>query len=471
MRERARWGWAPTGPIGTPPMNETRPVWTVSELTARIKEVLEERFPAFWVEGEISNLRVPSSGHAYFTLKDEAAQIKAVLFRNRSRRVRFELSDGLHVLAFGSIEVYAVKGEYQLVVELLEPKGLGALQLAFEQLKARLAAEGLFDQARKRLLPRFPRKIGIVTSPTGAALRDILKILGRRFADLHLLIAPARVQGEEAAGEIVQALADLNRVEDLDVIIMARGGGSLEDLWAFNEEAVARAIAASRAPVISAVGHETDVTIADFVADVRAPTPSGAAELVVEEKAAVAAELGDLHGRLIRSMRQRFERHRALLDSLVRRRVLTDPARPLRDLQRRVDELTARLAAGLRRSGTHAHQRVLLATNALRSRTPLVRIADGARLLEQLDGRLRASAAHGVERARHRLGSAVAQLDTLSPLSVLRRGYSLTRLPSGEIVRSGRQVEPGRSIEVLLHEGTLDCLVEKVRERDDRLQV
>ncbi len=452
-------------------MNENRPVLTVSELTARIKELLEERFPAFWVEGEISNLRIPSSGHAYFTLKDEFAQIKAVLFRNRSHRIRFALEDGLHLLAFGSLEVYAVKGEYQLVVELLEPKGLGALQLAFEQLKARLAAEGLFDQARKRQLPRFPRKIGVVTSPTGAALRDILKILGRRFADLHLLITPVRVQGEEAPGEIVQALADLNRIEDLDVIIVARGGGSLEDLWAFNDEAVARAIAASKAPVISAVGHETDVTIADFVADVRAPTPSGAAELVVEEKATVAAELGDLHGRLIRSVRQRLERHRAVLDALVRRRVLTDPARPLRDLQRLVDDQTLRLAAGLSGCGTRARQRFLLATHALRSRSPLARIADGARLLAQLDGRLRLGAAHAVERSRHRLGNAVAQLDNLSPLSVLRRGYSLTRLPTGEIVRSGRQVGRGRLIEVLLHEGTLDCVVEKVRERDDRLQV
>ncbi|MBI4609123.1 MAG: exodeoxyribonuclease VII large subunit [Candidatus Rokubacteria bacterium] len=452
-------------------MSDQRPVWTVSELTARIKELLEERFPACWVEGEISNLRVAASGHAYFTLKDESAQIKAVLFRNRSRRVRFEVEDGLHVLAFGSLEVYAARGEYQLVVELLEPKGLGALQLAFEQLKARLAAEGLFAPARKRQLPRFPRKIGIVTSPTGAAVRDILKILGRRFADLHLLIAPVRVQGEGAAGEIVQALADLNYVGDLEVIIVARGGGSLEDLWAFNEEAVARAIAASKVPVVSAVGHETDFTIADFVADVRAPTPSAAAELVVEEKAAVVAQLLDLRGRLIRSVRQRLDRHRAGVEGLARRRVLTDPARPLRDRQRRVDELVPRLVAGLGACGRRVRQRFLLVTTTLRSQTPLTRVADGARFLRQLDGRLRLGVRHSVESSRHRLGSAVGQLDSLSPLSVLRRGYSLTRLPSGEIVRSGRQVERGSPIEVLLREGTLDCLVQEVRERDDRLQV
>ncbi len=452
-------------------MSDTRTVWTVSELTARIKEALEERFPACWVEGEISNLRVPSSGHIYFTLKDELAQIRAVLFRNRMRRIRFEPEDGLHVLAFGSLEVYAVKGEYQLVVELLEPKGLGALQLAFEQLKTRLAAEGLFDPARKRPLPRFPRKIGIVTSPTGAAIRDILNILGRRFADLHLLIAPVRVQGEEAAREIVQALADLNRLGDLDVIIVARGGGSLEDLWAFNMETVARAIAASKVPVVSAVGHETDVTIADFVADLRAPTPSAAAELVVEEKTAVAAELLELHARMVRSMRHRIERYRTHVDSLARRRVLTDPARPLHDLQRRVDDLSLRLTAGLRAGGSRARQRFLMATSALRSRSPLARIADSARVRAQLDGRLRVAMVHAVERSRHRLGSVVGRLDTLSPLAVLRRGYSLARLPSGEVVRSTRQVGRGSPIEVLLHEGALDCVVEKVRERDERPQV
>ncbi|MBI4587571.1 MAG: exodeoxyribonuclease VII large subunit [Candidatus Rokubacteria bacterium] len=452
-------------------MSDDRRIWTVSELTARLKEILEAQFPAFWVEGEISNFRLSNAGHAYFTLKDETAQLRAVLFKSKMRRVRFEPQDGLHVLAFGGLDLYAQRGEYQLVVELLEPKGLGALQLAFEQLKARLAAEGLFDAERKRPLPRFPRKLGIVTSPTGAAIRDILQIISRRFADLHIVIAPVRVQGEEAPREIVGGIQDLNRLGDLDVIIVARGGGSLEDLWAFNDETVARAIAGSKVPVISAVGHETDVTIADFVADLRAPTPSGAAELVVEEKQAVAEWLGDLYARLRRSLSQRILRQRERVEFLARRRVLTDPARPLRDLQRRLDELTARLAAGLAVGHREARHRALLATNSLLSHTPLARISSGAALLDQLDGRLHAGIGRRMERARDSLRTRVGQLDSLSPLAVLRRGYSLTRLPGGAIVRSARQVGPGSDVEVLLHEGTLGCRVTEARERDDRPQV
>ena len=239
-----------------PPSSERdRRVVTVSELTAAIKAELESGFGGLWVEGEISNLRVHTSGHVYFTLKDEGAQIRAVLFRGRTRRLRFEPADGLHVLAFGNLDVYAVRGEYQLVCEILEPKGLGALQLAFDQLRARLAAEGLFDAARKRPLPVLPRRIGLVTSPTGAAVQDFLRVITRRFAGVHVVIYPVHVQGEMAAPGIVQALSDLNRLGDLDVLVLARGGGSIEDLWAFNEEAVARAIAGSKIPVISAVGH------------------------------------------------------------------------------------------------------------------------------------------------------------------------------------------------------------------------
>src|SRR5204863_4564033 len=281
-------------------MAETRAVLTVSALTEKLRQVLEEKFPMVWVEGEISNFKVYGSGHAYFTLKDSGAQVRAVLFRNRMRRIRFEPGDGLHVLAMGSVEVYPQRGEYQLVVELLEPRGLGALQLAFEQLKARLAAEGLFDEGRKRALPRFPRKIGIVTSPSGAAIRDMLRVIGRRFGELHIVLAPCRVQGDGAAEEIARGIRDLNALGDVDVLIVGRGGGSLEDLWAFNEEVVARAIAGSKVPVISAVGHEVDVTIADFVADLRAPTPSAAAELVVREKQTIVETIADLHHRLRR---------------------------------------------------------------------------------------------------------------------------------------------------------------------------
>jgi exodeoxyribonuclease VII large subunit len=437
----------------------------------RLKAALEEAFPAVWVEGEISNLRTPGSGHAYFTLKDEGAQLSAVLFRGRGRRVRFDLEDGMQVLAFGGLDVYAARGQYQLVVEMMEPKGLGALQLAFEQLKRKLEAEGLFDEGRKRRLPAFPRVIGVVTSPTGAAIRDILNIIGRRFGDLRILIAPVRVQGDEAPGEIVKALENLQEVPDLDVVIVGRGGGSIEDLWAFNDEGVARAIAACRVPVISAVGHETDFTIADFVADLRAPTPSGAAELVVREKLAVVEALADLYARLKQAVTAEVAAYRERVLFLSRRRVLTDPARALRDLHRRLDELQGRLRLGLRSSQRQVWHRVALATGALRSRNPLARIAGGAALLAQLRGRLVASATHSMKASRSRFAETVGRLESLSPLGVLARGYSLTRLPSGAVVRSAGQVAVGDSLEILLYQGALGARVTDVKERDDRHQV
>jgi exodeoxyribonuclease VII large subunit len=448
-----------------------RAVCTVSELVMRIKTTLEDQFPAVWVEGEISNLRTPSSGHAYFTLKDDGAQLRCVLFRGRGRRVAFQPEDGMQVLAFGGLDVYLARGEYQLVVELLEPKGVGALQLAFEQLKRRLEAEGLFDGARKRVIPPYPRTIGIVTSPTGAAIRDMLHVIGRRFGDLRILITPVRVQGEEAPGEIVRALADLQGVPELDVVIVGRGGGSIEDLWAFNDERVARAIAACPVPVISAVGHETDFTIADFVADLRAPTPSAAAELVVQEKLQVMRALCDLYETLKHVMAQRLARERQRVDALGRRRVLTDASRPLRDLHRRLDELSGRLGLAVHRRRRDAGHRVSLARNALRSLNPVARIANGTALLSQLRGRLASAAVHQTKASRHRFDAAVGRLDSLSPLAVLGRGYSLTRLPSGAIVRSTAQTRPGDLIEILLHQGALDARVERLKERDDRPQV
>ncbi|MBI2524668.1 MAG: exodeoxyribonuclease VII large subunit [Candidatus Rokubacteria bacterium] len=448
-----------------------RAVFTVSELTARIKTQLEEDFPALWVQGEISNLRLPASGHAYFTLKDEDAQLRAVLFKGRGRRVRFDLEDGLQVLAFGGLDVYAARGEYQLVVELMEPQGLGALQLAFEQLKRRLETEGLFDPARKRPLPAFPRTIGIVTSPSGAAIRDILTIIGRRFPDVHILVTPVRVQGEEAPAEIVEALRALAEVPGLDVVIVGRGGGSIEDLWAFNDERVARAIAACPVPVISAVGHETDVTIADFVADLRAPTPSGAAELVVREKLAVIRSVADAYARLKAAMAGQLARRRERVEGLARRRVLSDPARALRDLHRRVDDLGLRLRAAGRASHRRVAHRVELARNALSSLHPLARISHGVAVLTQLRGRLASSVSHRVTASRHRLAAAAGRLESLSPLAVLGRGYSLTRLASGAVVRRAAQVAPGDAVEILLARGVLGARVTDVKERDERHQV
>jgi len=377
----------------------------------------------------------------------------------------------MHVLAFGGLDVYAARGQYQLVVELMEPQGLGALQLAFEQLKRKLEAEGLFDEGRKRKLPVFPRVIGIVTSPTGAAIRDMLNIIGRRFGDLHILIAPVRVQGDGAPAEIVQALINLQEMAELDVIVVGRGGGSIEDLWAFNDETVARAIVACRVPVISAVGHETDFTIADFVADLRAPTPSGAAELVVREKLAVIERLVDLYARLKQAVVADVTAQRQRLEFLARRRVLTDPARALRDLYRRLDELQGRLRLGLRAGQRQVRHRLALLTQALSAKNPAARIAADTALLGQLRGRLVSAAAHGVKASRARFATSVGRLESLSPLAVLSRGYSVTRLPSGALLRSAAQARSGDLLEILLHQGALGARVTEVRERDERHQV
>jgi exodeoxyribonuclease VII large subunit len=485
-----------------------RRVLTVSQLTRAIKDALEGRFGGLWVEGEVSNLRVHSSGHVYFTLKDDEAQVRAVLFRSRVRRLRFEPADGLHVLAFANLDVYAARGEYQLVCELLEPRGVGALQLAFEQLKTRLAAEGLFDPARKRALPALARRVGLVTSPTGAAVRDFLRIATRRFAGLHVLVCPVRVQGETAVGEIVEALGILNRLGGLDVIVLARGGGSLEDLWAFNEEAVARAIAASKIPVISAVGHETDVTIADFVADLRAPTPSAAAELVVREKAELVRQLGVLGTRLGRAMRQRVGRIADRLVDLRRRRVLTDPARPLRDWARRLDELGTRLGRAVTRQDARARERLARAGRALRPGLLAAQVRHHRRLTGQLSGRLWRAITRQDARARERLARAgralrpgllaaqvghhrrltgqlggrlrramlgeaarrrraveaiAARLESLSPVACLARGYAIAARPSGEVLTDAGRVAVGDPLTVRLHRGFLDCRVEGVR--------
>jgi exodeoxyribonuclease VII large subunit len=443
-----------------------RRVFTVSELTHAVKDTLEGRFGGLWVEGEISNLRVHTSGHVYFTLKDEEAQVRAVLFRSRMRRVRFEPADGLHVLAFGRLDVYAVRGEYQLVCEVLEPKGLGALQLAFEQLKARLAAEGLFDAGRKRPLPALPRRVGLVTSPTGAAVRDFLRIVTRRFAGLQVLVCPVRVQGDTAAGEIAQGIGMLNRRGDLDVIVVARGGGSLEDLWAFNEEAVARAIAASKIPVISAVGHETDVTIADFVADLRAPTPSAAAELVVREKAELVRQLATLGTRLRRGMGQRTGRITDRLADIRRRRVLTDPGRPLRDWARRVDDLGARLTRAVTRHATRGRERLDRAARALRPALLRAPVRHRRQLAAQLGGRLERALRGETARRRRAMEALAARLDSLSPLACLARGYAIALSPAGEVVTRADQVRVGERLAVRLRAGSLGCRVEDV-EQDD----
>jgi len=443
---------------------ETRRVLTVSELNSLVRGLIEEAFPSVWVEGEISNLRRYPSGHTYFTLKDADSQIAVVLFRGAaSGGLRFRPEDGLKVLARGRVSLYEPRGGYQLIVEAMEPAGLGALQLAFEQLKARLQAEGLFDAARRRPLPILPRRLGIVTSPSGAAIRDILRVLDRRFANLEVVIAPARVQGPGAAVEIVAGIRDLNRLGGIDVVIVARGGGSIEDLWTFNEEPVARAIASSKAPVISAVGHETDVTIADLVADLRAPTPSAAAEMVVRSKQELADLIGALRARLLAAGRLAVSRLRQDLQAVGAERAFDLARGRLRDAMLRLDDLTLRMRGRVERSAVTARHRVEILAQRM---TP-------GRLAERLAGRtaraaglarlLRSAAGARLESARDTVAAYGERLTALSPLGVLARGYAICRLSAGgPILKEAAMARPGESVEVRLHRGRLTCDVKEV---------
>ena len=457
-----------------------RQVLTVAELTARIRLQLESAYPTVWVEGELSNCRRWNTGHLYFSLKGGAAQIRGVMFRSAFRYLRFEPADGLRVVARGRISVYEPKGEYQLVAEHLEPFGLGARQLAFDQLRQRLEKEGLFDGTRKRPLPTLPRKIGIVTSLDGAALRDVLNVLGRRFPNAHLIISPTRVQGDGAAGEITGALARVARVAGVDVVILARGGGSLEDLWEFNDEGLARTIAALDVPVISAVGHQTDYTISDFVADLRAPTPSAAAELVVAQKTELAARLERAAGRLVAAARAALHRRRALLEATRHRPGLASFPTRLALHGRRVDELTRRLVARAR-AGVARHERrraaLLTRLEALDVGPRLARIRTRLAVARE---RLARAAADGHAARRRRLtGSGeqlartmrdrhatgrqglervAAKLDSLSPLGVLARGYAVCwNDDRTAIVRRSAEVAVGDPVRITLHEGALRC--------------
>ncbi len=453
-----------------------RKVYTVTDLTARIRALLESEFGEVWVQGEVSNFKPAPSGHVYFTLKDQTAQLRTVLFKSALRLLKFKPRDGLLVTARGRVSVYDPRGEYQLIVEYLEPAGYGALQLAFEQLKAKLAAEGLFDAARKKPLPILPRRIGLITSPRGAVIADMLRILRRRFENLHLLLYPVRVQGEGAADDIVQALRYFNppavrrRGEPapapVDVLILARGGGSIEDLWAFNEEKVARAIAESRVPVISAVGHETDVTIADFVADLRAPTPSAAAELVIETKAQLAERIAVFQQSLRERAAYRLLGLRHRLGELARHRAFESVARLVRVRMQRVDELAYRLMDGARRQASAGRRRL----EALETR--LGRL-DIPRRLESDRGRAAAALAalqnamrRELERRASRLESLSSQLGHLSPLHVLERGYALVYGPDGRLLRDAVQVNAGDLVAVRLARGRFSA---EVKQREVRL--
>jgi len=435
-------------------------VYSVSELTAEVRSLLESTWADVWVEGEISNCRLWNTGHIYFSLKDAGAQLRAVMFKTAARSLRFKLEDGQHVLVRGRLGVYEPKGEYQLVCADVEPRGLGARQLALDQLKKRLQAEGLLDASRKRPLPALPRKIGVVTSIDGAAIRDILKVIGRRYQNAHVIIAPARVQGETAAADIARALGEIGRVEGVDVVIVGRGGGSIEDLWAFNEETTARAIAACPVPVISAVGHEIDVTLADLVADLRAPTPSAAAEIVVAAKDEFTARIDRLADRVSAAVRRRMQQGLQALQRLEARPAIAGFQGRLALRGRHVAELLLDLQRtgrdGLARR-QRAFQSLRLRLETLDLRRSFGRIQ--ARL-SQADARLQAAAVRRYHAAEGRLGSVAARLDTLSPLAVLGRGYAVCWDGARQqIVREAAAVNDGDAVRVTLHRGELRCVV------------
>ena len=449
-----------------------RKIYSVSELSQEIRNRLERDFPDVWVTGEISNLRPATSGHTYFTLKDATAQLRAVCFRSQARYLKFKPEDGLSVIARGKLSVYEARGEYQLVVEFLEPAGLGALQLAFEQLKARLAAEGLFDPSRKKPLPLLPRTIGIVTSPVGAVIRDILLVLKRRYRNMNVVIYPAPVQGEGAAREIARGIdyfsgavdrsgAGVKRPPTVDVIIIARGGGSLEDLWAFNEEVLARAIARSKIPVISGVGHETDFTIADFVADLRAPTPSAAAELVVHRKQDFAAELDDRARRLSQVIQLRVSEVRQRLTELALHRVFETVLGRLAARAQRVDDCVVLLERSIDGRLSRARHECLRASAGVARYDfrQLVGLKRGA--LRDRTRRVETEFRRSAAERRNRLTHAEAILRERSPLAILHRGYSITRDASGKIVRDAAQVAIGSEISVRVARGEVGATVKE----------
>src|ERR1700756_5359355 len=420
-----------------------RRAFSVSELTARIRDLFARNFTDIWVTGEISNCHEAQSGHIYCTLKDERAQVRCVCFKNQLRTMKFRPEDGLHVTVRGSISVYESRGEYQIYIETIEPVGLGALQLAFEQLKKRLEAEGLFNVSRKKPLPLLPSRIGLITSPRGAAVRDVVRILRRRFRNVHLTVYPVRVQGDGASTEIVRAVRFFNRQKTVDVLILARGGGSLEDLWSFNEEIVARAIFASEIPVISGVGHETDFTIADFVADVRASTPSAAAELVVQTRREFDKHLADLQDSLGSLVRYRLLELSRRVHELAGRRGFRRPLDLLRQRRQQADELTSRLALGLkarletsRRRFTAAHLRI--ARFDFRAKIAVLR-----RRFEKLGNELGVSIERLLRLKRERWQRLALQLQERSPLKVLERGYAIATDAAGNLLRDAAQVALG----------------------------
>jgi len=441
-----------------------RKVLSVSQVYQLVAGMLGEYFSDVWIEGEVSNFKAYPSGHFYFALKDEGSQLSAVCFRHSAQRLKFELEDGMQVVAHGRLEVYQPTGRYQVILDTIEPKGLGALQKAFEQLKRRLEREGSFAPERKRPLPALARTVGIVTSPSGAAIHDMLRTLRVHKAQVFVLLYPAQVQGEGAAEQIAEGVAALCARPEVDVIIVGRGGGSIEDLWPFNEEVVARAIASSRVPVISGVGHETDFTIADFVADVRAATPTAAAQLVARPWEELETRLKDLAGQLLEATEQvLFEKQQAI-DELVRHRAFDLMAAHLAELNHRVERMAGAAEGAARARLRDAVAALTALDRSLNGLNPVARILRQRVTLQALIARLEKPTLAFMSRQNVRLGQAGARLDALSPLASLGRGYSICLKPDGSIVSRIGQVEAGDGVRLRVSDGSIDCRVERTGE-------
>ncbi|HAG96764.1 MAG: exodeoxyribonuclease VII large subunit [Pseudomonadales bacterium] len=436
-----------------------RHVFSVSELNNSVKRLLEHQFPAIWLEAEISNLVQPRSGHLYLTLKDDQSQLRSAMFRGNNIRLPFQPKDGMQVLVRGRLSLFAPRGDYQLIIDHMEEAGLGALQRAFEQLKAKLGAEGLFEADRKQPVPTRPRRIGVVTSATGAAIHDILSVLKRRFPLTEVVLYPSLVQGREAVNALCQAIAAANRRNECDVLIVGRGGGSLEDLWCFNDEQVARAITASKLPVVSAVGHETDFTIADFVADVRAPTPSAAAELLSADGRELLDKLSGFQTWLTEHLRRRLMEQQQTLDWLSRQ--LKHPGKRLQEHSRRLEELEWRLRQSIQRTLQLQQNQLHSARIRLHNQSPGMQINTLAKDIAQLEARLKRGFSQHAGNRSTQLQHLAQRLNTVSPLATLSRGYSITKTRENTILRSSDQVQRGDTIRTQLHQGALICTVEQ----------
>ncbi len=444
------------------PVRENVPgasIYTVSRLTGEIKKLLENRFPIIWVEGEISNFRSPASGHFYFTLKDSKAQIQAVMFAGQNRKLGFIPEDGMKITGLGRVSVYEPRGIYQVIFEHMMPKGVGELIAAFEQLKKKLEAEGLFDEKRKKPLPFIPSRVSVISSPTGAVIHDMINVMTRRFPGIETRIIPVPVQGENAADEIASALEIANQLADSDIIVIARGGGSLEDLAPFNTEIVARAIDRSAIPVVSAVGHETDFTICDFVADLRAPTPSAAAELIVPVKHELAALCAQLEARLVKGFSSMLANQRERLQNLSKR--LVHPGRSITDALLKLDDITIRLTRALAREIDARREKLRWMTGRLTTGMPSRLLDSGKQRLGQSTQRLYQAMSLRIREDTSRVKGLSERLNALSPKAVLKRGYSITRrVEDNMIVKKSDQAGPGTRVGITLAEGEIECTVD-----------